>query len=328
MTEPVSRFGAKCATLALVCVALIGVGCRGEPAPPSAGLDPASPRLPAATVPLQSAEVPPPGDDEPIVAHTHGLGFTPDGSTLRVATHHGLRIYSDGRWSTPEVQINDYMGYSATDSGFYSSGHPGDASRINPLGLVASSDGGVNLRTLGFEGESDFHVMGAGYRSHVIYVYNPTANSQIGPGIHYSIDEGRTWTNAAATGLPPQPATLAVHPDNPSVVAVGTDSGLFLSRDSGQSFASVGSVGPVTAVAFAPDDAALLFGFRNLWRSSDWIRVEPLATAPPIGGDDAMAVIASAPGGTDKIAVALVKGDIYLTENGGAAWQRIARGGS
>lgn len=56
------------------------------------------------------------------------------------------------------------MGYVATDNGFYSSGHPHpSAGLINPFGLIKSSDGGHTLTKLGFEGESDFHLMGVGY---------------------------------------------------------------------------------------------------------------------------------------------------------------------
>src|SRR5215218_222166 len=57
--------------------------------------------------------------------HIHGLGFSADGRQLIVPAHTGLRIFVDDKWQRPDVPTNDYMGYAATNDGFYSSGHPG-----------------------------------------------------------------------------------------------------------------------------------------------------------------------------------------------------------
>src|SRR5262245_35042031 len=118
--------------------------------------------------------------------HIHGMGFSTDGRQLIVAAHDGVRVFADGAWIGSDIPAHDYMGYSPTNTGFYSSGHPHTAGLINPFGLIKSTDGGKTLTKLGFEGESDFHVMGVGYASHTIYVLNPAPNSRLQPGLYSS----------------------------------------------------------------------------------------------------------------------------------------------
>jgi hypothetical protein len=74
------------------------------------------------------------GDTE--ILHIHGLGFSGDGQRLFVPAHTGFQVYAHGGWFTPNVPPHDYMGYVATDDGFYSSGHPApNSDLVNPLGL-------------------------------------------------------------------------------------------------------------------------------------------------------------------------------------------------
>ena len=156
--------------------------------------------------------------------HTHGLGFSADGSQIIVPAHDGFRIFADGVWQTPALPVHDYMGYAPTNDGFYGSGHPGPASQlVNPLGLVKSTDGGKTLDHLGFEGESDFHLMGVGYASHVIYVVNPAPNAKLQVGLFYSVDDGQQWQQSAARGLTVPPTQIAVHPCEAATVALATE---------------------------------------------------------------------------------------------------------
>lgn len=55
--------------------------------------------------------------------HIHGLGFTADGTTLLIPAHIGIFTVSDGIWQRPSGPAHDYMGFSISDDGFYSSGH-------------------------------------------------------------------------------------------------------------------------------------------------------------------------------------------------------------
>jgi len=255
----------------------------------------------------------------------HGMGFSADGRQLIVAVHDGLRVFEDGRWSNPNLPAHDYMGYSPSDEGFYSSGHPHPSSGMrNPFGLVKSSDGGRRLVRLGFEGESDFHLMGVGYFSHALYVFNPAPNSRLAPGLHYSLDDGTTWNQSALQGLAAGPIQISVHPTEADTLAIPTEAGLFLSSDFGNTFELVGETAPVTAVSFNPNGEELLSGYQSLYTYSLATKQVTPLTAPEISSQDAIAYIAMNPQNADEIALATFEKDIYLSKNSGQSWDQIA----
>lgn len=263
------------------------------------------------------------------IPHMHGLGYSGDGTQLIVPAHTGLRIFDERGWQTPDLPSNDYMGYVATHTGFYSSGHPGPNSNLpNPLGLVKSTDGGNTLVQLGFAGETDFHVLGVGYKNHAIYVLNPAPNSTLSTGLHYSVDDGKTWQQSTLQGIQAQPMQLAVHPIAANIVALATEAGLYLSMDNGNTFERVGPTTPVTAVTFRPDGRQLLFGTTSLSTydlDSQQIGALP---APPIAQKDAMSTIAINPMRSGEFAIATFGRDMYRTENNGQSWQQIAQDGT
>lgn len=260
--------------------------------------------------------------------HIHGLGFSADGRQLFVAAHDGLRVFSEGQWLVPELPAHDYMGYTATDSGFYSSGHPHPSSGlVNPLGLVKSEDGGQSLISLGFEGESDFHLMGVGYENHAIYVFNPAPNSQLSAGLHYSLDDGQTWKQSALQGLTANPIQIAVHPTEANRIALATEGGLFLSADYGNTLQRIGNEEPVTAITFVPEGDRLLFGTQSLL-SYDLTdeRVTGLSTLP-IAADDAIAHIAINPAQPTEMVLATFQRHMYRSVDAGQSWVQIVRAG-
>lgn len=262
------------------------------------------------------------------IPHLHGLSFSADGRQLIVPAHDGLRIYADGVWSAPDLPAHDYMGYAAADDGFYSSGHPAPGSAlVNPLGLVKSSDGGKTLTQLGFAGESDFHGMAVGYRNHTIYVINPAPNSQLPVGIHYSLDEGKSWQQSAAQGVSRVPIQLAVHPTDPAIVALATEAGLLLSTDYGNTFNAIGVAGAVTAVTFSQDGTSLFYG-------STVLSVYDLAsgtttphTLPALAAQDALSYIALNPAQPEELVIATLERHIYRSADGGHTWSQIAHAG-
>lgn len=259
--------------------------------------------------------------------HIHGLSFSSDGSQLFVPAHDGLLVYENGRWLSPDLPVHDYMGYSGTDDGFYSSGHPGPGSNlVNPLGLVKSTDGGVTFETLAFEGESDFHLMAAGYESHAVYVVNPAPNSRLSVGLHYTLDEGQTWQQRRAQGISSSPIQLAAHPTEPGMVAVAAEGGLFLSNDYGDTFTRVGDAAPVTAVTFDPNGERLLFAYQGLSAYDLATGQTASFQTPSVTGDDAVGYIAVNPV-SDQIAFATFARDIYLSEDEGQSWEAIAEQG-
>lgn len=260
--------------------------------------------------------------------HLHGLGYSADGRQLLVPAHEGLRIFADGAWHTPDTPANDYMGFAATDDGFYSSGHPAPGSNlINPLGLVKSADGGATLTKLGFEGESDFHGMAVGYKNHAIYVLNPEPNSKLGTGMYYSLDDGTTWQPSTAQGVSGEPIQLAVHPIDARTVALATDQGLLLSPDHGNTFTSVPSTGQVTAATFRPDGTRLLFGSTTLSVYDTVSKEITTLPTPQIGSQDAISYIAVNPAQPQERAIATFNRNIYRSQDGGQTWQQIARDG-
>lgn len=266
------------------------------------------------------------GDVE--LPHLHGMGFTADGRQLFVAAHDGLRVFADGEWLVPTLPVNDYMGYTPTDNGFYSSGHPGPSSDlVNPLGLVKSSDGGKTLSTLGFAGESDFHLMGVGYTTHAIYLLNPTPNSKLQTGLYSSLDDGATWKQSAARGVTGQPIQIAVHPTDSKVVALATDAGLFLSSNYGDTFERVGDAQAMTAAAFDPRGEKLYFGANALQvYDLKGKQVSTLPT-PTIAASNAIQYIAVNPAQPHQTIMATFERDMYVSNDGGQTWQQIADDG-
>ena len=103
------------------------------------------------------------------IDHIHGAGYPGNDEGLYIATHHGVKIYRNGKWYETIENNHDYMGFQATKEGFYSSGHPEEGSNLkNPLGLVKSTDKGEKLKKVAFYGESDFHYLATGYNSPAI----------------------------------------------------------------------------------------------------------------------------------------------------------------
>jgi hypothetical protein len=260
--------------------------------------------------------------------HLHGLAFSPDGRQLIAPAHSGLRTYEDGVWYTPGVPAHDYMGFAPAEDGFYSSGHPAPGSSLtNPLGLVKSTDGGATLQNLGFVGESDFHTMGVGYRSHAIYLVNSAPNATLQAGPYYSLDRGKTWQPFAGRGVSAAPYAIAVHPDEPGTLALPTDAGLVQSADYGASFTLVGQAEPVTAAAYSLDGKRLLFGSKTLTALDLTSGEATPLKAPELGAEDVFTYIATSPTATDTLAVATLERDVFLSLDGGATWEQIADNG-
>lgn len=78
------------------------------------------------------------------IDHIHDLGISDD--DLYIATHTGLMKYDGDNWYATSSNNHDYMGFSLTKDGFYSSGHPMEGSNLeNSLGLIKSTDKGKTL---------------------------------------------------------------------------------------------------------------------------------------------------------------------------------------
>ena len=49
------------------------------------------------------------GDAAVTLEHVHGLAFSPDGQQLSIPSHHGLAVYSQGRWSKAPINRSSAM---------------------------------------------------------------------------------------------------------------------------------------------------------------------------------------------------------------------------
>ncbi|WP_166240130.1 F510_1955 family glycosylhydrolase [Paenibacillus turpanensis] len=261
------------------------------------------------------------------IDHAHGMSYSADGSKLFFAVHDGLRVYENGQWSLPAGEKHDYMGFSMVDDGFYSSGHPAPGSnKKNPFGIVKSTNEGESFEPLALYGEIDFHGMSVGYQSHAIYVFNPLPNQAMSElGLHYSTDEAKSWTKSKVEGLVGQPATLAVHPTDSGTMAVGTDQGIFVSTNYGDSFTRISSIGEGTSVFFNLKGTLYAAG----------IQLEPSLVAidlargsiqnlniPPMT-NDAIAFIGQHPARPNEMAIMTFQNDAYVTQDGAATWTSI-----
>lgn len=266
-----------------------------------------------------------------LLTHVHGLAYSADGKRLIIPSHFGLAVYEDGKWSKAPGPEHDYMGFSATARHIFSSGHPAAGSGlVNPFGLLRSKDGGRTWEKLGLEGESDFHVMATSWHTDGVYVWNAAPNSRMKQtGLHYTLNNGFSWTRAAGKGLQGNPYAIAVHPDDPKSVAMATPDGVFESNDSGQSFVRV-APGQGTAVFFDLDGQHLWYGRYDtearLARAR--LRGGPAAQFKlPALVQDAVSFIAQNPARTGEYAIATFNRNVYLSSDGGSTWKPIAERG-
>ncbi|MCW3480141.1 hypothetical protein OL229_11335 [Neisseriaceae bacterium JH1-16] len=264
--------------------------------------------------------------------HVHGLAFSADGKQLEIPSHQGLAVYSGGHWTKATGPEHDYMGFSMTSRSIYSSGHPAPGSNlINPFGLIKSGDGGRTWQKLGLEGEADFHVLAASYRSGAVYVINGQSNSRMKtPGLYYTLNDGAKWQLVQAAGLTESPTALAAHPLDRMTVAAATGAGLYLSTDGGERFLPLTQGVQVLSTAFSIDGSSLWFGsYRNAASLSKvdlkTRRIQSL-NIPPLN-QDAVAYIAQNPAKPKEWAIATFKRNVYLSPDEGKNWKAIAQKG-
>lgn len=274
--------------------------------------------------------------DAVTLTHVHGLSYSADGNRLMIPSHDGLAIYEPGgkgRWSKADGPAHDYMGFSATHEALYSSGHPAPGSGlVNPFGLIKSVDGGKTWRKLGLEGESDFHLLATSYKTNAVYVSNHGVNSRMKQaGLYHTENDGMKWTLASAKGLAGEIKSLAVHPNDARIVAVGTTSGLYISRDAGESFSQRVAGQQVLGVGFELDGRHILFSSYQGKATLNRIGMAPTASPQnmpiPEMRDDAVAYIAQNPVRRDEIAIASFKRNVFLSQDEGRNWKPIAQNG-
>ncbi len=272
------------------------------------------------------------GDAAVTLMHVHGLAYSPDGQRLSIPSHHGLAIYSAGRWSKAAGPEHDYMGYAVTRRAVYSSGHPAQGSGLtNPFGVIKSTDGGGSWEQLGLQGEADFHLLASGFDNGALYVFTDRPNSRMSsPGLYFSLNDGVDWQRAAAQGLSEAPVALAVHPTDSKVVAVTTSIGLYLSRDAGEHFQALNLGEQALGIAFSLDGTSLWFGSYGNGAKLSRLELSTGQVSPlsvPELQKDAIAYLAQNPTQPQEWAMATFKRDVYVSKDGGKSWSAIAKAG-
>ncbi|MDA6130852.1 hypothetical protein OSK38_26180, partial [Escherichia coli] len=97
-----------------------------------------------------------------------------------------------------------------------------------------------------------------GYETEEIYVFAAEPNSKMKEqGFYYSSDQGETWNLMNMQGVSGSPLTMAAHPSKNGTLAIGTDQGLYLSENYGNTFDKILAEISVSATVFAGNDTII-----------------------------------------------------------------------
>lgn len=190
------------------------------------------------------------GDEDPGVAHVHGLGVDPADGVLYAATHFGLfALPEDGKAERIADRYQDTMGFTVVGPNtFLGSGHPDvrkDPALPPRLGLIRSTDAAQTWQTVSLTGEVDFHALHGAHGN--VYGWDSGTGR-----LMVSDDDGRTWDTRSTLGL----RDFAVSPADPDTLLATTERGLARSTDGGRTFTAVPGA-PVLAVLAWQRPAAL-----------------------------------------------------------------------
>ncbi|MCD6671717.1 MAG: glycosyl hydrolase, partial [Burkholderiaceae bacterium] len=145
-------------------------------------------------------------------------------------------------------------------------------------------------------------------------------------------NDGLQWKRAAARGLSGELNSLAVHPNDANVVAAGTERGLYLSRDAGETFERLVGDVRVFAETFDLDGEQLWFSTYAGQAGLSRVAFKPGSAAEtvpiPSLGEDAVAYIAQNPVHRDEFSIATFKRSVFVSEDRGRSWTQIARDGA
>lgn len=265
--------------------------------------------------------------------HVHGLAYSTDTGTVRVATHHGLvngvQSGSEWTWTYASTERFDYMGFtqdSVQPGVFYSSGHPDDPRAFGGvhLGLRRSTDGGVTWEERSLMGQVDFHALAnvPGVEGGLVGVWKDK--------LMESRDGGLTWANH--TG----PALLMFD------VAV-TDHHVFVATADGLAGGHLGNLtswqrfadpepGRIAMAIAASDNGSLMFagtgngqGSGATYRSTDGATSWQKVTAPLLADATVPAVFAFDSADARHVFAATVGGDVLESRDAGASWAVLRR---
>ncbi|MES1258480.1 MAG: hypothetical protein ABUS51_08615 [Acidobacteriota bacterium] len=147
-------------------------------------------------------------------------------------------------------------------------------------------------------------------------------------GIYKTTDGGQTWTL-----LPPTKGlgvwSIALWPGNPDVVAAGTSTGVYLSKNAGAQWSHISTEGdpelrPVVSLAFHPSDSGTLYaGTTHLpWRTTDGGRTWQSIHDGMIDDSDVFSIQVD-PLKPSRVFASACSG-VYGSMNGAERWSKLA----
>jgi photosystem II stability/assembly factor-like uncharacterized protein len=145
-------------------------------------------------------------------------------------------------------------------------------------------------------------------------------------GLYFSKDDGVSWTKTMMKGMSEEPTAIAAHPTEESIVAIGTPTGVLLSKDYGNSFEKIVSEGQATALSFNKQGELFIGGYQNqasLQRMDVNNRKVEEVNIPALS-EDAIAYFAQNPANDNHWVFATYNKDVYLSEDKGEKWTKIA----
>jgi photosystem II stability/assembly factor-like uncharacterized protein len=267
----------------------------------------------------------------------HGIAVSED-STTYVATHEGLFSTQDfgEQWNKVGPFDADLMGFHLKSDGtMMTSGHPGPKTDLpNPIGVLTSKDKGLNWEEVEYVGKIDFHILTSSNKNpDVIYGLNQMGTGKYGAGIYRSMDGGEKWEKIEPTGLPEdmhQVYSIMVMPDDDSKLLVGTENGVLISEDGGNTFSVYDNTRLITAMTLMPNGTDIMSYSITNEDAGVMISSDLGQTWSKIGldlGDDAASVISVNPKNDDHIAVSTFGTSLHVTQDGGQTWEQIITAG-
>lgn len=143
--------------------------------------------------------------------------------------------------------------------------------------LFRSDNGGASWKNMPFPAQSEgvLHALEIDPRHGDIWYAGMEGNNAHTSGVYRTSDGGRSWTLLPATkGIAVWSLAFAL--SNPDVMALGADSGVYLTHNSGGSWKRISpaedrELRPVVSLAFDPADTNIIYaGTTHLpWRTSD-----------------------------------------------------------